>query len=164
MNNQNKKPIHNPDKTSGIMAALKRFVLRRTFPPDQPYIPQPDQNVVNPSFDFDGGLTEIEADVQSLHGKSITFGTQKSIQVDDFGHAKGLTQKTSYIIGNGKRVSNIEDIGGVCRFCQALAAQAVQEGKLTIEQVQLQSLFDIKSARQCSICGIYTCSIHCRPL
>jgi predicted kinase len=160
--NDNEKPKSN--FISGIRTTLERLFLRRTHPPDKPYVTQPDQNNSNTAFEFDGDFSETETDVQHLHGTSIAFGTQKTIQIDDLGRAKGLTRKPSYIIGTGRRISNIEDIGGICRFCQTQAAQAFQEGKLTVEEAQLQSLFDLRSGFQCDICGIYTCSIHCRPI
>jgi len=160
--NNNEKPKSN--FISGIRTTLERLFLRRTYPPNQPYVPQPGQKISNPAFDFNGDFSETEVDVQHLHGTTIAFGTQKTIQIDDLGRAKGLTRKPSYIIGTGRRISNIEDIGGVCRFCQAQALQAFQEEKLTLEQAQLHSLFDIRSGFQCDICGIYTCSIHCRPM
>ncbi len=164
MSNKYKKPVHNPGITSGILATLKRMVLRKVYPANQPYIPHPDQNLNNPVFHFEGDLSEVEADIQNLHGTTITFGTQKSTQIDDFGHGKELKQTANYIIGTGKRISNIDEVWGICRICEEIASQHFQEGKITIEQAQLKSLFDVKSARQCSICGIYTCSIHCRPL
>lgn len=164
MNVPNHNTTQNTGFTARIRAALERVLLRRTYPPNQPYVPQPGQSISNPAFDFDGNFSETEADIQDLHGTSIAFGTQKTIQIDDLGRAKGLTRKPSYIIGTGRRISNIEDVGGVCRFCQAQAAQSFQEGKLTLEQAQLQSLFDIRSGMQCDICGTYTCSVHCRPM
>jgi hypothetical protein len=149
--------------TSGLRAAFERFVLRKAPQPEQPYIPQPGQTMPNLACDLDGD-SETEVDIQHLHGTSIAFGTQKTIRIDDLGRAKELTRKPSYIIGTGRRISNIEDVGGVCRFCQEQAAQSLQEGKLTLEQAQLQSLFDTRSGFQCDICGIYTCSVHCRPI
>jgi hypothetical protein len=163
MNPNNNKPPKS-SFMAGIRAALERFVTRKTHRPDQPYIPQPGQTMPNPAFDLDGDYSETEVDMQRLHGTSIAFGTQKTIQVDDRGRAKGLTQKPSYIVGTGRRISDIEDVGGICRFCQAQAAQALQEGKLTLEEAQLQSLFDLRSGFQCDICGTYTCSVHCRPM
>jgi hypothetical protein len=138
--------------------------LRKAYPPGQPYIPGPDQNISNPAFDFDDNISQTETDIQNLHGTSIAFGTQKTIQIEDSGRTKGLLRKPSYIIGTNRRVSNIEDIGGICRFCQAQAVQAFNEGKMTLEQAQLQSLFDVHSGMQCDICGSCTCSVHCRPM
>lgn len=162
--NPNNNQTQNSGFAARIMAALERLFSRQTHAPDQPYIPQPGQPVNNPAFDFDGDISDTETDIQHLHGTSIAFGSQRSLRVDDFGHTKELTRKPSYILGTGRRVSKIEDIGGICRFCQAQAAQAFQEGKLTLEQAQLQSLFDIHSGYQCDICGTCNCAVHCRPM
>lgn len=156
--------LQNTCLTARIRAALERILFRKAYPPDQPYMPQPGQSVDNPSFDLGSDLSETEADIQNLHGTSIAFGTRKTIKIDDLGRTAGLSQRPSYIVGSGRRVSNIEEVGGVCPFCQALAAQAFQEGKLTSEQAQLQSIFDIHSGVRCGICGILACAVHCRPL
>ncbi len=164
MHNKKKQNNYTQSTNSGIIAALKKLVKRQSFPVDKPYIPDPNRNCNNPPFNFEGDMSEVEADIQNLHGTAITFGTQKSIQIDDLGRGKELKQTANYIIGNGKRISNIEEVWGICRICEENASQHFQEGKITIEQAQLKSLFDVKSARQCIICGIYTCSLHCRPI
>lgn len=157
-------PPQNTSLTARIRAALERILLRKAYPPDRPYTPRPDESVSSPDFDLGAGLSETEAEVQNLHGTSIAFGTRKTIRIDDLGCTAGLSQSPSFIVGTNRRVSNIEDIGGVCRFCQAQATQAFQEGTLTLEQAQLQSLFDIHSGFQCDVCGVYSCAVHCRPL
>ncbi len=149
---------------SSIRAALERFTMRKAHRPDLPYIPQPGQKLSSPMLEFNEDCTETEADIQQLHGMSIMFGTQKNIQIDEHGLTKVIKQNPSYIIGTKKRVSSINEIGGVCEFCQIQATQAYDNGKMTLQQAQLQSLFDVKSGRQCGICGIYTCSRHCRQL
>jgi len=149
---------------SRIKNALQRLSHKKLYPPDQPYISQPEQGHINPNSEIGDNYRETEIDIQSITGTSIKFGKQRQIEIDSQGCPKELTNQPNFIIGTGRRVSNIEDIGGVCRFCQAQATQAFQEGKLTLEEAQLHSLFDIKSGFQCDICGVYTCSVHCRPI
>lgn len=161
--NQNETQTQRPFM-SRIRAALESVFMNRIHPVHEPYNPQPGQHIHNPASDVDGNYSETEADIQPLHGTSIAFGTQKTIQVDGHGRPRGLCQNPSYILGSGRRVSSMEDVGGICRFCQIQAAQAFQEGTLTVEQAQLRSLFDIYSGFQCDICGVYTCSVHCRPM
>lgn len=150
---------------SGIRGVLERFLLRKVRRASQPYIPQPGQQIHNPAFNFNGDYTETEAEVQRLYGTGLTFGTQKHVSVDDNGNVANLIQSPNYLVGqSGQRVADIADIGGVCRFCQMQAMEAYQRGELTAQQAQLQSLFHISSGKQCDICGIYVCAMHCRPL
>lgn len=162
--NSNNNTTENRNFGSRIKAALQRLLLRRVHPPQAPYNPGPDQNPGNPAFDLNGNFAETEIDIQNLHGTNLAFGNQRTVHIDDSGQARELKRKPSYVVGTGRRISNIEDIGGVCRFCQAQAMLAYQEGRLTLEQAQLESLFDIYSGFQCDLCGCYTCSIHCRPM
>lgn len=160
--NSNSDTTQKSSFMTGLRMAFERFIMRKVHRPDLPYIPQPDQIFSSPMLDSNGDYAETEVDVQPLHGTSITFGTQKSTQIDEHGRAKAIKQNPSYIIGTKKRISSIDEIGGVCEFCQIQATQAYDKGKMTLQQAQLQSLFDVKSGRQCDICGIYTCSRHCR--
>lgn len=149
---------------SSIRAAFERFTMRKAHRSDLPYIPHPGQTLSSPTFDFDSDYTETETDVQPLYGTSIIFGTQESTHIDEHGRPKTIKRNPSYIIGTKKRVSNIENIDGVCEFCEMKASQDYSDGKITLQQAQLNSLYDVKSARQCDICGIYTCSRHCRQI
>jgi len=162
MNNNQTNP--SPTFRQRLWASLERFALRKTPPSTQPYIPTPGQNTNNSVFDGNGDYSETEVDTQQIQGLSITFGTQHTIQIDDNGHARELSQKPSYIIGSGKRVSSIEEIGGVCPFCQLQATQAYQQGLISVQEAHLKSLFDIESRQQCGICGTNTCSVHSRPI
>ena len=146
---------------SGVRAVLERFFMRKAHRPDLPYIPQPGQAIQSPTLDFEG-YTESDADIQPLNGTSITFGIQNITHIDEYGRPKTIKQSPSYIIGTKKRVSSIDEIGGICEFCQIMATQDYNAGKITLQQAQLQSLFDVNSGRQCDICGVYTCPRHCR--
>ena len=161
--NPSNDTANNTTFLSRLRAALERSVMRNTLPADKPYIPSPDQSLPNPTAGISADYSETEAEIQNIRGTAIAFGTQRTIQIDAQGRARDLTQKESFLIGGGKHVSSIEEIGGVCCFCQAQAMKVFHEGKISLEQAQLQSLFDKNSAMQCSICGISTCAIHSRP-
>ena len=160
----NNKTNQSPTFRQRLRSALERMTSRSSHPPSQPYIPAPGQNTTTPVFNGNDGYSETEADVQQIQGLSITFGTQTTMQVDSNGHARELSQKPSYILGTGKRVSSIEEIGGICPFCKLQATQAYEQGLINIQQAQLQSLFDVKSGLRCDICGVNTCSVHSRPI
>lgn len=129
----------------------------------QPDAPLPNQFHGNPA-DIDHSFTEAEADVNSIAGFTITFGHQKLITVDSRGQAKDFSQSLGHIVGSNKLVRNIEDIEGVCGYCQAEANKAFEENRISIEQAQAKCLYDIQSASRCEICGVNTCCKHTRPI
>lgn len=149
---------------------FKRLLNTKAHPAHLPYIPtppshQPDSssNQFSNNANTDASYVEAESDIQSIAGTSIGFGFQKVIQVDSRGQAKSLSQAQSHIVGSGKLVSNIEDIAGVCRYCQAEATQAFEANLISLEQAQAQALYDVLSASRCDACGTNTCCRHCRP-
>ncbi len=159
---------HNTSKKPGIFAKIKsvaeRLFSRKVYPPSMPYNPQPGQGSANRQFGGSSSFySESQTDIKPLDGTSLKFGTQVTVEVDQAGRSNAVTCNPSYISGSGRRISKIEEVGGICLFCKELADKAFNEGKLTAEQAQLQSLFDVNSAKQCDICGINTCSIHTRP-
>lgn len=147
---------------------FRKILNKKLHPAHKPHIPQPSSsnqpvNYCDSVFDQNGNYAEAEAEIQNIHGTSIAFGIQRSIQIDDQGRPKALTQNPAFVIGTGKVVSQMKQIGGACNFCQILAMQAYEDGDISLEQAQLKALFDVNSARQCDLCGVVTCSIHCRP-
>ena len=151
---------------------FKRLLGTKAHPAHLPYIPTPPSQQPNTSqnqfphnsANTDISYTESEANIHSIAGTNIGFGTQKLVQVDSRGQAKDFSQTQSHIVGSGKLVSKIEDIAGVCRYCQTEATVALEANLITIEQAQIKSLYDIQSASRCDICGINTCTRHCRPI
>ena len=152
---------------------LKRLLSRKAHPAHLPYIPTPPSQQPNASSqnqfphnsaNADISYTEEEANIHSIAGTNIGFGTQKLVQVDSRGQAKDFSQTQSHIVGSGKLVSKIEDIAGVCRYCQAEAIVALEANLLTLEQAQIKSLYDTLSSSRCDICGTNTCCRHCRPI
>lgn len=152
----------NQPKKSRLKEAFGRFFGAKASEVTRPYYPEPNQ-ASNTSPSPENIYSETEADVSQLHGTNLKFGSQTSVEIDKDGRAKAVTLKPSYILGSGRRISSIDEIGGVCRYCQQLALQAFNKGELTAEQAQIQSLFDTKSQRQCEICGIFTCNLHTSP-
>ena len=161
MNNQNSN--NRPTFRDRIKRALFSSASRKIHQPDQPYIPQPDPTPNGPNIAA-GTYSETEAEVEQIQGISVNFGTEKIVHIDDNGHAKELTRKPNYIIGSGKRISSIDEIGGICPFCQEIAFKAYRENLINVQEAQLRSLFDVNSAARCDICGITACTIHCRPI
>ena len=161
MDSDNKQP-----KTSGIRMALERLFLRRVYQPDKPYIPQPDKD----QGDFIAGLdadieySEMEADVSQLFVTSTIFGKQRITQVDENGRAKDISKAQSYRIGSNKIVSKIEDIVGICSRCEGVAVAAYKAGQISLQQAQLNSMYDRGSAAKCDLCNKNMCDAHCRPV
>lgn len=151
---------------------FKRLLGTKAHPGHLPYIPtapqQPDASSPNQSphnsVNTDLSYTETEANMHTIAGTNIGFGTQKMVQVDSRGQAKDFSQSQSHIVGSGKLVSKIEDIAGVCKYCQAEAIQAFEANLISLEEAQIKSLYDTLSASRCDICGTNTCCRHCRPI
>ncbi len=151
---------------------FKRLLGTKAHPAHLPYTPmppahQPDAASPNQfpnNTNTDTSYTESEANIHTIAGTNIGFGTQKIVQVDSRGQAKDISQTQSHVIGSGKLVSKIEDLSGACRHCQAEATQAFEENFISLEQAQIKSLYDILSASHCDICGENTCSRHTRPI
>lgn len=133
-------PLHHPDASS----------LPNQFPDN--------------SANTDTVYMEAEANMHGIAGTNIAFGTQKLVQVDSRGQAKDLSQTQSHIVGSGKIVTQIEDLFGVCPFCQAESKKAFEDNLITLEQAQVKSLYDVSSASRCDNCGTDTCCRHTRPI
>jgi len=152
---------------------FKRLLNTKTHPAHLPYTPTPpshQQNTSSPNqfsssnTNTDLSFTEAEADLHSIAGTSIGFGTQKIVQVDGRGQAKDLSRTQSHILGSNKIVSKIEDVGGICGYCQAEAAEDFEANLISLEEAQAKSLYDLSSASRCDNCGTNTCCRHCRPI
>lgn len=158
---------------------FKRLLGTKAHPAHLPYIPtppshQPDASPPNQfphnSANTNTSYMESEASIHTIAGTSVGFGTQKIVQVDSRGQAKDFSQTQSHILGSGKLVTNIElrevagqalpGVAGVCRYCQAEAAQAFEANLISIQDAQIKSLYDTSSATRCEICDINTCSRH----
>jgi len=156
------------DLTSILINIFNRWV----HPVDQPYNPAPPPNqpdgllnqIPNNVTGTDGSYVETETDIHSIAGTSIGFGTQNITHVDDEDKASSLSQSQSYIFGSGKLVTKIEDVGGICRFCQSTATEQLQAGQISAQQAQLYSLYDVNSAAICNVCGTQGCIQHIRPV
>ncbi len=152
---------------------FKRVLGTKAHPAHLPYTPTPPSHQPNalPPNQFPGSpantdisYMEAEANMHGIAGTNITFGTQKLVQVDSRGQAKDLSQTQSHIVGSGKIVSKIEDLVGVCPFCQAESKKAFEDNLITLEEAQVKSLYDVSSASRCDNCGTDTCCRHTRPI
>ena len=149
---------------------FRRFSNTKAHPGHLPYNPtppshQPDASPnQSPNDNIDLSFTEAEANIHTIAGTNIGFGTNKIVQVDSRGQTKDISQTQSHIVGSGKLVSKIEDLSGICRYCQVEAIQAFEENLISLEQAQIKSLYDTLSASRCDICGENTCSRHTRPI
>lgn len=148
---------------------LQKLLSRKMPPAHLPHIPtppaQPHASMSPNQFPYNGVSTdnsyvETETDIHTIAGTDIGFGTQKIIQVDSSGQAKDISQTQSHIVGSGKLVNKVEDIAGVCKFCQAIAMEQLQAGQISLQQAQLLSLYDKNSAAICNVCGIQGCVRH----
>ena len=150
---------------------FRRLLGTKAHPAHLPYIPTPPThspdappNQSSNNVNTDIAYTELESNINSISGTSIGFGTQKIIQVDSSGQAKDISQTQSHIVGSGKIVNKIEDIVGVCKFCQAIAMEQLEAGQISLQQAQLFSIYDKSSAAICNVCGIQGCVRHIRPI
>jgi len=149
---------------------LQKLLSRKMPPAHLPYIPtpplhQPHASTSPNQFPHDGAsidnsYVETETEIHTIAGTDIGFGTQKIVQVDSGGQAKDISQTQSHIVGSGKIVNKVEDIAGVCKFCQAIAMEQLQAGQISPQQAQLLSLYDKNSAAICNVCGIQGCVRH----
>ena len=154
-----------------LKTLLQKLLSHKVHPAHLPCIPAPPNQ--KSAHNTDASYAETEADIHSIAGTSIAFGTQKTVQVDENNQAHHLLRTHSHILGSGKLVTNVEPrtvdgqtlpgVAGACRFCQAEAAQALEANLISIQEAQIKSLYDTSSAARCEICGINTCSRHCRP-
>ncbi len=151
---------------------FKKIYNLGSHPAHLPYNPTPpvnksnvNQNQFANNINNDGlSYTDSEADVDSISGMSINFGSMKSIGVDNNGQTRDLSKNQNHIVGSGKLVSSIQDVAGICPICQGEAIHAFEKKLITLEEAQIKSLYDVNSASRCDICGTNTCSRHCRPV
>jgi len=120
---------------------------------------QPD----NFTYENTGEFSETEASIQRIFGMSTAFGSRKTVKVVD-GHGIEFSQQQSFIVGSGRRVSKLEDIGGVCKFCQMEAAPLYEAGNISLQQFELASLYDVHSSAQCDVCRGTGCNRHIKPV
>ncbi len=156
-----------------IKTILQKLLSRKMPPSHLPHIPTPPAHQPHAStspnqflngVSIDNSYVETETDIHTIAGTSIGFGTKKIVQVDSSGQAKDISQTQSHIVGSGKIVNKVEDIVGVCKFCQVIAMEQLQAGQISIQQAQLLSLYDKNSAAICNVCGIQGCVRHIRPI
>ena len=152
--------------TKMILKNIFRKLLNKRTPPGQPHVPMPPTYPLftdSAQANTDGSYCEAEAEVHQIANMpGIDFGSKTITQIFENG-AKSISQKHSYIVGSGKLLSDISDIGGICPFCYAQASRQFEEGLISRKEAQLLSLYDKSSAATCS-CGSTGCARHIRPI
>ena len=144
-----------------------RKIFNRHTPPGQPYIPAPPTH--SPYIDSgqandEGSYCEGDADVHEISNMpGMSFGSKKIVQIFE-NTTKNVSLKCSHVLGTGKMISEISDVGGVCPLCQASAMEQFEKGLITLQAAQLLSLYDNSSAASCSLCGLAGCCRHIRPV
>jgi hypothetical protein len=151
-----------PQAISRILGVLERLFIRRAQRPDLPYMPHPNQTTWSPPAPGPSDQRETETELHQILGLTIPFGTQKTIQVTESGDKNYDTSFTPhYVVGTHRMISRIEDVGGICTYCHLQAMEAYRKGLITLEQQQVQSLFDVDSSVRCDDCGKFYCVTHC---
>lgn len=144
---------------------LKKWFRRNNHPIDRPYIPTPPQGQVpiNDFLEQTGDYSETEITAQKLRGFSTTFGEQRTVKIVN-DQAAEISQSQNYIVGTGKRVSCLQDIGGICPLCHMEALEFFKAGAISQQDMELQSMYDVSSSANCDSCGMSGCNRHIRPV
>lgn len=151
-----------------IKTALERLFNRGVHPAHQPYRPVPptpnttSQHQAANDFSSDASYIELQSDTQALG--DLKFGTEKVIMVDTCGHTRDMSKQNSHVLSTGKIANKIEDIGGVCKYCQTIAMEQFDAGDIDYQLAQAMSLYDRDSAATCNLCGTQGCIQHIRPI
>jgi hypothetical protein len=152
--------IDSKSSKSRLQKLLGRFAFRRQSSP-KPYIPHPGQVMPDPVAGINAEFTDTEMHVNHIHGTTIIFGTKNIAQTDENGNTTDISQQPSYRIGSNKIINAVDQVAGICSFCEANAFEQFQAGLISIQQAQLRSMYDHASAAQCSLCNRNACKIHC---
>lgn len=156
---------------------LKDLLTRSPLTAGTPHVPHPPEKEVRHSLQ-DGGdpfYQETNADMETIAGTEISFGTAETTTVDQNGNTTRTRRRVGHILGDGRLVMSLEPridngqkrpgVGSLCRFCLAEAIPEFEAGLISHETLQRRSLFSTDSAAQCEGCGHKDiCDPHCRPL
>ncbi len=141
--------------------------------PHVPHPPEPERD--SPVHGGDAFYQETSADIETVAGADIHFGTAETTTVDQNGNATRTRRRVAHILGDGLLVTGLEPrvengqerpgVGGGCNFCFQEGIQDFEKGLIPREEVQRRRLFSTASAAQCEGCGRKdVCDRHCRPL
>ena len=144
---------------------LKKWFGKDTPPAHQPYIPQPPLGEVpiNQFIQNDGDFSEAKVSADKFYGFQTTFGSVESVNIAG-NNAADISQRSSYIVGTGKPVSRIEDVGGICPPCNAQAIELYKAGLISLQDMELRSMYDRESSACCDSCAMQGCNRHIRPV
>jgi hypothetical protein len=155
---------------------LKDLLQSSPLTASTPHVPHPPEP--EPGGDAHRGdpfYQDVSADIETVAGTEINFGTAETTTVDPNGNANRTRRRVAHILGDGRLVLSLESriengenrpgVGGACRFCFQEAIQDFEKGLIPREEVQRRRLFSTASATQCEGCGRKdVCDRHCRPL
>ncbi len=150
---------------SKILDFLKRLISKKAHPLYQPYVPQPPQQLSNPSGApySTPSYSEEEHTIHEIHGTNVKFLERSGVVFDDINQSShSFNHKVSFLLGSGRVVNRADEIGGICFACQAQAQALLLQGLISPEQASLQSLYDRESGVLCELCGRWSCRPHCQ--
>ncbi len=155
---------------------LKDLLLRSPLTAATPHVPHPPEKEDRHSLQegADPFYQETSADLETVAGTEISFGTVETTTVDQYGNATHKRRRIGHLLG-GRLVTSLESrienglhrpgVGGICRFCLQEAIPEFEAGQITLEALQSHGLFNTAAAAQCEGCGCMDiCNRHCRPL
>lgn len=156
---------------------LKDLLSRSPLAASTPHVPHPPEKQDRDSLHEGGDLfyQETAADLETIAGTEISFGTAETTTVDQNGNANRRHRRMAYLLGDGRLVTSLEPrvenglerpgVEGLCRFCWAEAMPEFEAGLISREELQLRALVSTGSLAQCQKCKrTDVCESHCQPL
>lgn len=157
---------------------LKDLLSRSPLTAGTPHVPHPPepQDQLNDPIDRPTSFyQETTADIETIAGTDISFGTVETTTVDHNGNATHQRRRTAHLLGDGRLVTSLEPrvedglkrpgVEGLCRFCLAEAIPEFEAGLISREELQLRALVSTGSLTQCEKCKRKdVCEHHCESL
>ena len=157
---------------------LKDLLSRSPLTAGTPHVPHPPEapeQSGDPNVSAAGFYEETTAEVETIAGTEISFGTVETTTVDQNGNATHQRRRVAHLLGDGRLVTSLEPrvedglqrpgVEGLCRFCLAEAMPEFEAGLISREELQLRALFSTGSLAQCEKCKRKDiCEPHCESL
>ena len=156
---------------------LKDLLSRSPLAAGTPHVPHPPEKQDPHSLQESGDpfYQETSADLETIAGTEISFGTAETTTVDQNGNATHKRRRIGHVLGDGLLVTSlqprVEDglqrpgVGRLCRFCLVEAIPEFEAGLISREELQLRSLVSTDSSAQCEKCNRKdVCERHCQSL
>lgn len=143
--------------------------------PHVPHPPETPEQPGDPSASAAGFYEETTAEVETIAGTEISFGTIETTTVDQNGNATRRRRRIAHLLGDGRLVTSLEPrvedgleragVDGLCRPCLAEAMPEFEAGLISREELQLRALVSTGSLIQCEKCKRKdVCESHCQSL